>query len=55
MKRRKHHSPITGIFNFFIGYKIFELALSIIILLAVYRIFPTPFHFFYNIINQVIK
>jgi hypothetical protein len=53
MKRKQ--SPISEIFNLFIGYKIFETIISIIILLITYHYFPTPFHFFYNIIINAIK
>jgi hypothetical protein len=53
--RRKHRSPISEIFDLFIYYKIFETIISIIILIITYHYFPTPFHFFYNIIQQNIK
>jgi hypothetical protein len=48
--RRKNNSAIKQIFNIFIYYKIFELIISITILLIVYNYFPTPFNFFYKII-----
>lgn len=48
----KQHSEIKGIFNIFIYYKIFELIISITILLITFKLFPKPFYFFYNIILQ---
>jgi hypothetical protein len=52
---QRKESPISEIFHLFIAYKIFETIISIIILLITYHYFPTPFHFFYNIIQQNIK
>lgn len=55
MKRKQYKSAIMQIFHYFIYYKIFELAMSLLILAIVYKLFPQPFHFFYNIILQHIN
>lgn len=54
MKRRKQ-STISEIFDLFIFYKIFEIIISIAILVVTYKLFPTPFNFFYDKILQHIK
>jgi hypothetical protein len=52
---KKHNSIIREIFHLFIGYKIVEIILSIIILYLTYKFFPKPFNFYINLIQQFIK
>lgn len=52
---KKHKDPIGNIFHYFLYYKLIETILSIIVFIIAYKLFPTPFNFFINLINQYIK
>jgi hypothetical protein len=52
---KNNNSIIKEIFHLFIGYKILEIILSLIILCITYKFFPQPFKFYINLIEQFIK
>jgi hypothetical protein len=44
---------IKQLVNLFIGWKIYQLFISIILLIVAYNIFPQPFHFIFNILRNI--
>jgi hypothetical protein len=52
---KHHNSAIKEIFHFFLYYKLIETIISLTILAITYKLFPTPFQFFFNLIIQYIK
>jgi hypothetical protein len=44
---------IKTIFKAFIGIKLFQLILSIVLLILTYNIFPQPFHFIIQTLRNI--